>query len=351
VGAGSVFPLTFIVAAAELFVLCLLLGAYLVFRVSYPEVHRAALRNPHWLWGTAQAVVVSLAAASAWAATRSAGRRPRSTVMVLAATVAIQGLVALGLKAMEWARYGGPQVVTLVPASPVAATPPARAAFSSKADARQGAKVVAATCSACHGPAGEGVAGVAPGLRDIVFVAAASDADVAAIIRNGRAAGDPANKTGKAMPARGGNPFLSDADVSNIVAFLREHGGATPAAPQQTTQPAAVATPRWIVPPPPRGPQGLSNQFIASQAPAALPAAIQTLLPTDAESAFAPVAALLGALQGIHLLVGIGAAVVLLWQAYALPGWSAMPLAGFTRVCWSAAVVLWVVLFPLLYVL
>ena len=40
-------------------------------------------------------------------------------------------------------------------------------------------------------------------------------------IEAGRSSGDPLNTTGLDMPAKGGNPMLSDADIRAIIAWLR----------------------------------------------------------------------------------------------------------------------------------
>ena len=52
------------------------------------------------------------------------------------------------------------------------------------------AKVVAyfeETCGACHGPKGDGIAGLAPPLKGSAFVKSAKPEDVAAVISKGRA--------------------------------------------------------------------------------------------------------------------------------------------------------------------
>ena len=41
-------------------------------------------------------------------------------------------------------------------------------------------------------------------------------------LKTGRAANDPVNVTGYAMPARGGNSSLTDDDLRNVIAYLRE---------------------------------------------------------------------------------------------------------------------------------
>ena len=85
----------------------------------------------------------------------------------------------------------------------------------------RGATVYSASCAACHGPAGEGVTDLGPALRASAFLAARTDDQVVAFLVQGRPASDPANTTGIDMPARGGDPSLTDADLRDLVAFLR----------------------------------------------------------------------------------------------------------------------------------
>ena len=88
-------------------------------------------------------------------------------------------------------------------------------------DAEAGKEAFASTCSACHGPAGEGVPGLGKDMTSSEFIAEKSDAELVAFIKVGRDPSDPLNSTGVAMPPKGGNPALSDDDLQDIVAFIR----------------------------------------------------------------------------------------------------------------------------------
>jgi disulfide bond formation protein DsbB len=81
------------------------------------------------------------------------------------------------------------------------------------------------TCIACHGPGGIGAAGLGKPLTTSSFAAGLTDAELLAFLDIGRPADDPLNTTGIAMPARGGNPALSDADLMDVVAFVRTING------------------------------------------------------------------------------------------------------------------------------
>jgi disulfide bond formation protein DsbB len=88
-------------------------------------------------------------------------------------------------------------------------------------DAAQGATIFAGTCSSCHGPDAKGMPGLGKDLTTSTFVAGLTDADLVTFIKTGRPTGDPLNTTGVDMPPKGGNPALTDLDVTNVVAYLR----------------------------------------------------------------------------------------------------------------------------------
>lgn len=87
--------------------------------------------------------------------------------------------------------------------------------------ASEGERIFSQICSACHGANAEGVEGLGPALADNEFVQSNSDEEMVAFLVVGRPADDPANQSGIAMPARGGNPSLTDADLLDVVAYLR----------------------------------------------------------------------------------------------------------------------------------
>lgn len=77
------------------------------------------------------------------------------------------------------------------------------------------------SCVACHGAGGVGVEGLGKTLINNEFVGGLGDAELIEFLTVGRATDDPLNTTGVAMPAKGGNPSLSDDDLASIVAYLR----------------------------------------------------------------------------------------------------------------------------------
>lgn len=89
-------------------------------------------------------------------------------------------------------------------------------------DAAKGREMFATTCAACHGPEGKGVQGLGKDMTTSTFIAEKSDADLLAFVKVGRAPTDPLNTTGVLMPPKGGNPALTDEQLMDIIAFIRE---------------------------------------------------------------------------------------------------------------------------------
>lgn len=114
--------------------------------------------------------------------------------------------------------------VTTTTATTVAPTVTTTRAVPATAEGR-GEVVFVATCQPCHGPGGRGIDGLGKPLTTSEFVAATADADLVAFLVVGRAETDPANTTGVAMPARGGNSALTGEDLRDVVAYLRTLSG------------------------------------------------------------------------------------------------------------------------------
>lgn len=91
-------------------------------------------------------------------------------------------------------------------------------------DTAHGEELFASTCASCHGPDAAGLPNLGANLIGNEFVASNSDADMVEFLLVGRAADDPANTVGVAMPPKGGNPSLNDQDLADLVAYLRSLG-------------------------------------------------------------------------------------------------------------------------------
>jgi len=92
------------------------------------------------------------------------------------------------------------------------------------------------TCASCHGKSAQGLPHQGVDLRQSQFVAQRTDNALLKFLRTGRTPEDKATVLGLPMPPRGGNASLSDDNLADIVAFLRQVQKArATAAP--TTQP------------------------------------------------------------------------------------------------------------------
>lgn len=122
------------------------------------------------------------------------------------------------------------------------------AAVAVMGDPDKGRQVFSKTCITCHGPTGQGLPNLAPSLVGSQFIGSVDDAAVSSVIRLGRALGDSQNKSGKVMPAKGGNPFLTEEDISHLAAFVRAIQTAPIATSSDDGSPS-VQLAAWVVPP------------------------------------------------------------------------------------------------------
>jgi mono/diheme cytochrome c family protein len=131
-------------------------------------------------------------------------------------------LLMLVAAAVVWVAQVRPSVAQPVAVESAPVEQPAAApAQTSKGDAAAGQAKFTQTCSACHGPTGEGLPNLGKNLVTSEFVAGQTDEQLLAFIKTGRPTSDPLNTTGIDMPPKGGNPALSDTDLENIVAYMR----------------------------------------------------------------------------------------------------------------------------------
>lgn len=121
--------------------------------------------------------------------------------------------------------FGGETAATAIPTIPIArprATPfPPATAPAAAANLARGQRYFEQTCAGCHGPQGEGIAGLGLPLATSPLVIYASDRDLLSFLRTGRAADHPDNMLGVSMPPSGGRPDWSDAEMLDVIAYLR----------------------------------------------------------------------------------------------------------------------------------
>jgi mono/diheme cytochrome c family protein len=88
-------------------------------------------------------------------------------------------------------------------------------------DPVQGERMFQQSCAACHGMDGTGVPGLGRDLTTSAFTRSLSDAELLEFTKQGRPATHPDNETGIDMPPKGGNPALTDAQLLDIIAYMR----------------------------------------------------------------------------------------------------------------------------------
>lgn len=86
----------------------------------------------------------------------------------------------------------------------------------------EGQELYALHCASCHGPNAKGVQSLGTALAPSnAFVLEHTDAEIVAMIQQGRDLSDPANTSGLVMPPNGGAPNLTESDLQAIIAYLR----------------------------------------------------------------------------------------------------------------------------------
>ncbi len=98
---------------------------------------------------------------------------------------------------------------------------------SQPGDVGRGRRLYRQACAGCHGFGGEG-AGVGTPLVGSAFVGEASDEELLRFLQVGRSSDDPDNVTGVTMPAYGGREDWGDAELWDVVAYLRYLEGQRP---------------------------------------------------------------------------------------------------------------------------
>jgi heme/copper-type cytochrome/quinol oxidase subunit 3/mono/diheme cytochrome c family protein len=322
--------------------------AVVVARFYHPVEFAAATALVESGWPMLSTAALLVGALTAALAVRAALCDERAKAAVLLAVTVVAGADFVAVRVIEGVRVGREHAEWVrLAAQPVEL--PAGAETMKAPDAVRGAELYGATCAACHGRQGEGVPRLGSPLAGSAFLKELDAEGMVAFLRTGRQPTDPRSLMRMVMPARGGNPMLTDGDLGDIAAFLQERlaaeGGAVaaavPAAPvferHRSTIPQAAA-----------GPSGLSARYRAAHAfdgtgpiPEVLMAA-PNRFPTW-----------LMILAGLHGLLVAGGLVVL--GALAVPLLRG-PLGSAPRVAlflacaaYQMMAALWLVLVPFLY--
>lgn len=175
----------------------------------------------HWFWLTLTAVLLLWSVVNLHWALGGLRRCRRFDGFFHLALVLCCGLMSIGVELLTVAMTVNERPLVLdysnrnsSKGSAVAVQP------EIEGDAEAGRKLFAVSCVVCHGPTGGGLNNLAPSLRDSEFVKAGDQLAIRRVIAYGRSLTDPANTSGRVMPAKGGNPFLNEQQIADLAAFV-----------------------------------------------------------------------------------------------------------------------------------
>ena len=268
-----------------------ILTGYAILRVSDPGAFTWApklMERRLGGLGAASLVLTCVAAAGAlrFAVTAKAG--PARALFAITLLAGAGTLAVRGIELPSISRRAG-FTSTSAAKGPIPGPVVPSAVVTHVGDASQGKRIFLGTCAACHAPDGTGVKGQGQNLRDSTFFKDKTDEKALAFVKAGRQPFDPDSKLHLAMPARGGNPSLTDASLLDAIAYVRElqkQATAAAAAPAATVKVAAPAQrasspdqpqmidgelwlPHSVLPAAQRGPTGTAREIIALQKPGA----------------------------------------------------------------------------------
>jgi cytochrome c5 len=187
-----------------------------VTRGSHPDLVVQGQQVLDPIWGGLGVVLLTLGSAMMGLALLCTRSRQSEAMCLFLGLTLVCGMAYLAIRYIEGATmFPGVSVRT------VALSSEFDGGRINAGNALAGRELYMRSCMACHGPGATGVPGLGKTLIASPFVDGQSDAQLVAFLKNGRDVDDPANTTGVAMPARGGNPNLSDQDLTDIVAHLR----------------------------------------------------------------------------------------------------------------------------------
>ncbi len=234
----------------------------------------------------------------------------------------------------------------------------------------RGRMVFAGTCSSCHGPDGTGMVNQGANLHEGGFVASKDDKEMLTFLKIGRQSWDADSKMKLQMPAKGGNPALTEEHLKDVVAYLRvlvkedaasnKDGAPQPGATDNdpdgegagavlSAADLALLIPRTNIVPPPEGTHGLNEVYFVSKEPAV--SNTPDVKPADLRMFFA-IYFLLTGLHGFHVLIGM---IVILWLIvrsikghFGSDYFTPVDMGG---LYWHLVDLIWIFVFPLLYLI
>jgi disulfide bond formation protein DsbB len=338
--------------AVEVLALAVIACCYLVIRATWG---RPAIDSPpgDWVWTLLLGLALVGGAVLVSFAVRAASIRHASAVS-LTGLACIYGIIALGLGVANFGGWPAPffegQAVASLDALAVA---PRQAGPVAAGNPDKGQPFYLATCAACHGPDGRGIAGTAPAYADTDFVAKTDELALARMIQKGRPITDPENRSKRAMPASGGNPFLSPQNLRDIAAYVKQLGTNSGAA--SSASDAGVQLPAWVIPAAAIGSAGTARETLQRWSQA------QYEFTNSAPAnrwAFRRASFLEGLFQSFNLvlIVHVAAAVMGALASFATAGrtdWTSIQMRSLTAVSrwWALGAAMWLGLVGIFFVL
>jgi mono/diheme cytochrome c family protein len=224
-GPGSISLAIFAASAVVLFGVSL--TGYGLLRFNDPEAFAWAPRLLDRRLGVAGAATLVVAFTAAAGAARLALIGRVEIARALLGVAILAGAATLVVRFAEYpaiARGAGLFPRSEAPVANKATKRPSSPAASAlaPADPAHGRAVYLKTCAACHAPDGSGVKAQGANLRESEFVKGKTDDQLLAFVKAGRQPFDPETKLHLSMPARGGNPALTDQDLVDAITNVRE---------------------------------------------------------------------------------------------------------------------------------
>ena len=239
-------------------------------------------------------------------------------------------------------------------------------------DSEHGKLVWDSTCRSCHGAEGEGVPGKGTVLNTSSYVRHHNDKELVHFVMKGRPASSKESVLQLDMPAMGGNPMLKEADIVDVVAYLRtleipvapvgeEHQSETVVvssfeSSEVGTESFIDSLPHSTVPHASQSAVGLAPEAASEAQRMAVyerpeVPQLDEKRPANAHLFFGLYFLMTG-LHGIHVVIGM---IVILWLMWRLQRgdftkrhYAAVECGG---LYWHIVDVIWIFLFPLWYLI
>jgi len=236
-----------------------------------------------------------------------------------------------------------------------------------------------AACRTCHGATGEGVPGQGMPLNDNAYVREHNDSELVKFITVGRAADASDSTLQLEMPPKGGNPMLKEAQIYDIVAYLRTleippapDGDVTVNLQASATKVSAASKekssvlsktesfidsiPRSTVPQANRAQAGLAPESDSEAQRMAVYERPKVPQLDEAKPAnahlFFGLYFLMTGLHGVHVVIGMIVLLWLMWRVqrgdFTKRHYAAVECGG---LYWHVVDVIWIFLFPLWYLI